>query len=64
MLCVIAKQLAKTTENRMLSDNKLPVFLAGGKEVRPSKTNTEIDVIAAPHLANVSLRVGICSTLA
>jgi len=48
----------------MLRVNRLPVFLAGGKEVSPSKINTEIDVIAAPHLANESLRVEICSTLA
>ena len=64
MLCVIAKQLARITEKIMLRDNRLPVFLAGGKDVSHNKINTEIDVIAAPHLANVSLRVGICSTLA
>ena len=59
MLCVIAKQLARTTEKRILRDNKFPVFLAGGKVVKPSIINTEIDVIAAPHLAYVFFRVGI-----
>ena len=34
----------------MLRVNRLPVFLAGGKEISPSKINTEIDVIAAPTL--------------
>jgi hypothetical protein len=48
MLCVIAKQLARITEKIMLRDNRLPVFLAGGKDVSPSKINTEIDGITVP----------------
>ena len=63
-LLVVAKQVANITENSILRESNWPVLFAGGNTAKLSKINTETEVIAAPHLAKVSFRVGGCSALA
>ena len=58
------RQVASTTENRILAVSSCPVFIAGGKLANEIMTNMDTDVSAANHLAYVSIRVGGCSAVA
>ena len=53
-----ARQVARITENRMLTLSNLPASLAGGNEVIANNMNTEIDDNAAHHRADISNLVG------
>ena len=58
------KQVARRIEIKIPIVSSLPVFWAGGKVTIPSRTKAEAEVMAAHHLAEVSMAVGECSELA
>lgn len=58
------RQVARMTENRILTLSNLPASLAGGNDVIASNMNMEIEDSAAHQRADVSSFVGRCSVLA
>ena len=53
-----AKQVANMAEKSMRIVNNWPVFLAGGNVVIDNRKKTDTEESAAPHLADISKRVG------
>lgn len=50
--------VARITESRILAVSNCPMFRAGGKAAKLTRTNTESEVIPASQRAELSLLVG------